>query len=140
MLCAAGRPLSLITWLAVPLLFSSAVLGLTGLAGLLVGAVGREIALSTPVFGAATAVTAVASGTVRWTGAWQRNWLRWPYLATVLTAGVLLGGVEVPVLAVIAIGVPSTVWLSLQCVLERRRSEALAESGEAPTPSGCGYR
>ncbi|QQQ75434.1 hypothetical protein IOD16_30735 [Saccharothrix sp. 6-C] len=134
MFCTVGRPLSLTSWLAVPFLFSIAVLGLTGLGGLLVGAPG-QLALSSPVFGAGVAVGVATSGAVGWTARWQRAWLRWPYLAAVLAVGVLLDGVRVPVAAVVGLGVPVTALLVAQYFLERRRTAALAEAGLAsPTP------
>lgn len=130
MLRVAGRPLSLTIWLTVPLLFSSAVLGLTGLAGLLVGAFGPDVELFSPVFGAATALTVAASGAVAWTAPWQRTWLRWPYPVSVFVGGILVDGVQVPVLAVVVIGVPVIALLLVQCVVERRCSDALA--GQTP--------
>ncbi|MCE6997921.1 hypothetical protein LZG04_24425 [Saccharothrix sp. S26] len=134
MLCTVGRPLPLTTWLAVPFLFSIAVLGLTGLGGLLLGAPGY-LALSSPVFGAGVAVGVATSNAVLWTARWQRAWLRWPYLAAVLAVGVLLDGVRVPVGAVVALGVPVTALLVAQYFHDRRRTAALAEAGlAAPTP------
>ncbi|MFD1151926.1 hypothetical protein [Saccharothrix hoggarensis] len=128
MFCSVGRPLRLTTWLAVPFLFSSAVLGLTGLGGLLLGAPGY-LPLSSPVFGAGVAVGVAASSAVEWTARWQRVWLRWPYLASVLALGVLVDGVRLPVVAVVALGVPVTALLVAQYFLERRRTAALAEAG-----------
>jgi len=132
-LCAAGRPLTLTTWLVLPLLFSTAVLGVAGVGGLLVGAPGH-LALSSPVFGAGVAVGVAASGSVRWTASWQRVWLRWPYLASVLLLGALLDGVRVPVPAVVGLGAPVTALLVGQYFLERRRTAALVEAGTAPAP------
>ncbi|XVS63460.1 hypothetical protein ACQPYE_35180 [Actinosynnema sp. CA-299493] len=134
MFCTVGRPLSLTSWLAVPFLFGIAVLGLTGLGGLLVGAPG-QLVLSSPVFGAGVAVGIATSNAVGWTARWQRAWLRWPYLVAVLAAGVLLDGVRVPVAAVVGLGVPVTALLVAQYFLERRRTAALAEAGlVAPSP------
>lgn len=124
----------LTTWLAVPFLFGIAVLGLTGLGGVLLGAEG-DLTLSSPVFGAGVAVGVATSSSVAWTARWQRSWLRWPYLAAVLALGVLLDGVRVPVAAVVGLGVPVTALLVAQYFLERRRTAALAEAGAAsPTP------
>lgn len=136
MLCTVGRPLPLTTWLAVPFLFSIAVLGLTGLGDLLLGAPGY-LTLSSPVFGAGVAVGVATSGSVLWTARWQRAWLRWPYLAAVLALGVLLHGVRVPVAAVVGIGVPVTVLLVTGYFHERRRTAALAEAGLAPAAPPC---
>ncbi|PSL58462.1 hypothetical protein B0I31_101680 [Saccharothrix carnea] len=134
MLCTVGRPLPLTAWLAVPFLFSIAVLGLTGLGGLLLGAP-AYLVLSSPVFGAGVAVGVAASGTVLWTARWQRVWLRWPYLAAVLAVGVLLDGVRVPVVALVGLGVPVTALLVAQYFHERRRTAELAEAGlAAPSP------
>ncbi|MER5260717.1 hypothetical protein ABTZ99_01375 [Actinosynnema sp. NPDC002837] len=134
MFCTVGRPLSLSSWLAVPFLFSIAVLGLTGLGGLLVGAPGQP-ALSSPVVGAGVAVAVATSGAVGWTARWQRGWLRWPYLTSVLVVGVLLDGVRVPVAAVVGLGVPVVALLVAHYFLERRRTAALVEAGVAsPTP------
>lgn len=136
MLCTVGRPLSLTSWLAVPLLFGIAVLGLTGLGGLLLGAPGQP-ALSSPVFGAGVAVGVATSSSVGWTARWQRTWLRWPYLTSVLALGVFLDGVRVPVAAVVGLGVPVTVLLVAQYFLERRRTAALVEAGAASPSPPC---
>jgi hypothetical protein len=118
----------LTAWLAVPFLFSSAVLGLTGLGGLLLGVPG-SMALSGPVFGAGVAVGIALSNTVVWTARWQRVWLRWPYLASVFVGGLLLDGVRVPVVAVVCLGVPVTALLIAEYFLERRRTAARSEAG-----------
>ncbi|ONI83449.1 hypothetical protein ALI22I_33635 [Saccharothrix sp. ALI-22-I] len=119
-------------WLAVPFLFSAAALGLTGLGWLLVGATGY-LPLSGPVFGAGVAVGVVSSDSVGWTAAWQRVWLRWPYLAALLVAGLLLDGVPVPVVAVVCLGMPVIFVLIAQYFLERRRTAELVEAGLQPT-------
>jgi hypothetical protein len=135
-LCTVGRPLPLTTWLAVPFLFGIAVLGLTGLGGVLLGAAG-DLALSSPVFGAGVAVGVATSNSVVWTARWQRAWLRWPYLAAVLALGVLLDGVRVPVVAVVGLGVPVTALLVAQYFVDRRRTAALTEAGAASPPPPC---
>ena len=129
MLCATGRPLNLTTWIAVPYLFSTAVVGLTGLTGVLLGAFGWTITLSTPVFGAATAVTAAAASSVRWHSTRQRRWLRWTYPTSVLAVGIAVDGVQVPIVLAISLGVPIVGGLISYYVLERRRSTALAAEG-----------
>ncbi|ACU39959.1 hypothetical protein Amir_6152 [Actinosynnema mirum DSM 43827] len=123
-LSSFGRPLALTTWLAVPFVFAGAVLGLSALAGLVLGLPG-DVALSSALLGAATAVTAAASGTVVWTARWQRVWLRWPFLVAVLGAGIALDGVEVPVWAALGLGLPAVVLLVIEVYLERRRTAAL---------------
>ncbi|MFT7840174.1 hypothetical protein Q5530_28865 [Saccharothrix sp. BKS2] len=132
MLCAAGRPLRLTTWLAVPFLFSGAVLGLTGLGGLLVGS-SDPVTLSSPLFGAGVAVAVVASGSVAWTAPWQRTWLRWPYLTGVMCLGTATDGLPVPILPALAIGLPTTTLLVTQYFRERRRTAALSKAGHPPT-------
>jgi hypothetical protein len=114
------------TWLAVPFLFSSAVLGLTGLGGLLLG-VSDPLALSSPLFGTGVAVAVVASGSVTWTARWQRTWLRWPYLVAVMLLGTASDGVEVPLPLALSIGLPTTALLLTHYFRERRRP--------APTPT-----
>ncbi|MGM1061797.1 hypothetical protein [Saccharothrix sp. Mg75] len=130
MLCAAGRPLRLTTWLVLPFLFGGAVLGLTGLGGLLLRAP-WPLALSSPLFGAGAAVTLVASGTVAWTSRRQRTWLRWSYPALVLALGVALDGVLVPLWTGVLVGVPVTALLVAHYVVERRHAPAPAEPGFA---------
>jgi hypothetical protein len=135
-LCAVGRPLRLTTWLAVPFLFASAVLGLVALGGLLLGVTG-PIALSSPLFGAGVAVGAAASSTVTWAASWQRRWLRWPYLASVLLLGVALDGVELPVSAAVCLGLPVTALLLAQYFVERRRTAELTEAGAGVPVTRC---
>ncbi|CCH34597.1 hypothetical protein ABZ816_42380 [Actinosynnema sp. NPDC047251] len=134
MLCASGRPLRVSTWLAVPFLFGSAVLGLTGLAGLLVGAP-RDIALSSPLFGASVAVGAAGSGMVAWRAAWQQVWLRWGYPTGLFGVGIAVDGVRLPVVGVVAVGIPVVVLLVAQYVSERRRT---AESSDEQFAAGRG--
>lgn len=131
MLCAAGSPLRLTTWLAVPFLFSSAVLGLTALGGLLMGAPG-QVTLSSPLFGAGVALGVVASGTVTWTARWQRTWLRWPYLTAVMVLGVALDGLSVPETPALLVGIPVTALLVTYYFRERRRT---ATNPNLSTPS-----
>ncbi|KAA2259422.1 hypothetical protein F0L68_21005 [Solihabitans fulvus] len=135
MLCATRRPLAVSMWLAVPLLFAASVLTLTALAGAALGGLGWHVSLSVAVFGAATAVTAAVSDNVSWAAAWQRRWLRWPYLAVVLAAGVALDGVRLPTPLALAIGMPATVLLVVESVRSRRR---VAEGEDGRLTTGCG--
>ena len=118
--CTPGRPLRLTTWLAVPFLFGSAVLGLIGLTGLLLGGP-RDVTLASPLFGAAVAVGVGSSSAVTWRHDWQRVWLRWGYLTAWLATGVLLDGLHVPAAATTAVGLPVLAFLVAECVAERRR-------------------
>ena len=108
-------------WLAVPFLFSAAVFGLMGSAGL-VTASWTTVPLSPVVSGAGVAVAAAVSGGVRWRRAWQRHWLRWPYLAAVLVFGVLVGAVEVPALVSTVVGLPVLLGLVFQCLVQNDES------------------
>jgi hypothetical protein len=119
-------------WLAVPLAFGSAVLGLTGLFGLLVGATG-DIALSSALFGASVAIGLVGSGGVAWTAPWQRVWLRWGYLAGLMVVGVLVDGLRVPVVGALCVGLPSLGVLIARFLVERRRPP----STTSPTSYFC---
>ncbi|WP_154697403.1 hypothetical protein [Lentzea guizhouensis] len=125
MFCTADRPLSWRVWLAVPFLFSAAVFGLMGSAGL-VSASFASVPLSPVVSGAGVAVAAAVSGGVRWGRRWQRVWVRWPYLGGVLAGGVLVGAVEVPALVAAVVGVPVLLGLVFQCLV--RGDEGAAAS------------
>ncbi|GAA1308265.1 hypothetical protein GCM10009634_72180 [Saccharothrix xinjiangensis] len=109
------------TWLAVPFLFGGAVLGLTGLIGLLVGTAG-PLSLSSPLFGAGVAVAVVASTAVTWTARWQRTWLRWPYLTAVMCLGVATDDLSLPLLPTLLIGLPSLALLITHYFRERHRA------------------
>ncbi|WP_309117575.1 hypothetical protein [Saccharothrix sp.] len=124
------------TWMAMPFLFVSAVLGLTGVAGLVVGAP-RDMGLSVALFGAAAAVGLAGGGMVTWRARWQRVGLRWTYPAGVLGLGIVLDGVRVPVVAVVAVGVPVLLLLVAQYVVERRRASADADERFASSGYGC---
>ncbi|WP_434439346.1 hypothetical protein [Lentzea sp. E54] len=112
-------------WLAVPFLFSAAVFGLMGSAGLLTAS-WTTVPLSPVVTGAGVAVTAAVSGGVRWKRAWQRTWLRWPYLAAVLAFGVLVGAVEIPALASTVVGLPVLLGLVFRCLVQNDESQQTA--------------
>ncbi|TWP53420.1 hypothetical protein FKR81_05545 [Lentzea tibetensis] len=115
MFCAPERPLSLPKWLAVPFLFSAAVYGLIGVAGVVTGTF-SAVPLSVLVSGASVAVAVATSSTVRWHSNRQRTWLRWPYLTAVLAGGVLVSGVEVPAVACALVGLPTLLVLVAQCL------------------------
>ncbi|MFI9818182.1 hypothetical protein [Saccharothrix variisporea] len=126
------------TWMAMPFLFVSAVLGLTGVAGLLVGSTStRDMALSVALFGAGVAVNVVGGGMVAWRWAWQRVVLRWAYPAGVLALGIAVDGVRVPVVAVVVVGVPVLALLVAQYVVERRRTAAESDEPLASSGYGC---
>ena len=113
-------------WLAVPFLFSAAVFGLMGSAGLITASY-ATVPLSPVVSGAGVAVAAAVSGGVRWRRSWQRTWLRWPYLATVLAFGVLVGAVEVPALVTAVVGLPVLLGLVFQCLVQNDESQPASD-------------
>ncbi|KOV84059.1 hypothetical protein ADL03_18465 [Nocardia sp. NRRL S-836] len=110
-------------WLAVPFLFSAAVLGLMGSAGLVTASY-ATVPLSPVVSGAGVAVAAAVSAGVRWPKAWHRHWVRWPYLAAVLAFGVLVGALEVPALVTAVLGVPVLLGLVFQCLVQQDESRS----------------
>ncbi|SDN94103.1 hypothetical protein [Lentzea jiangxiensis] len=126
MFCVAERPTSPLLWLAVPFLFSAAVLGLMGSAGLLTAA-WTTVPLSPVVTGAGVAVAAATSGSVRWKRTWQRTWFRWAYLAAVLAVGVLVGAVEIPALVTTVVGVPVLLGLVFQCLVQNDENRRTAD-------------
>ncbi|WP_112262129.1 hypothetical protein [Lentzea terrae] len=113
-------------WLAVPFLFSAAVFGLMGSAGLITAS-WTTVPLSPVVSGAGVAVAAAVSGGVRWRRSWQRTWLRWPYLVAVLTFGVLVGAVEVPALVTAVVGLPVLLGLVFQCLVQNDENQAASD-------------
>ncbi|MEV6718487.1 hypothetical protein AB0M48_41330 [Lentzea sp. NPDC051208] len=125
MFCTAERPMNQHLWLGVPFLFSAAVFGLMGSAGLLTAS-WTTVPLSPVVSGAGVAVAAAVSGGVRWRRGWQRTWLRWPYLAAVLALGVVVGAVEVPVLAATVVGMPVLLALVFQLLVQNDENRQAA--------------
>nr|BFE48486.1 hypothetical protein GCM10017745_19130 [Saccharothrix mutabilis subsp. capreolus] len=123
-------------WLTMPFLFVSAVLGLTGVAGLVSGAT-RDVGLSVALFGAAVAVLVAGGGMVAWRSRRQRLVLRWGYPAAVLALGIGVDGVRVPVVAVVVVGVPVLLFLVGQYVVERRRTAAAGDESFASSGYGC---
>ncbi|MBM7776519.1 hypothetical protein JOD54_006723 [Actinokineospora baliensis] len=122
MLRALGRPLSPVAWLAVPVLFTLAVLGLTALGGLLLGA-SWTVSLSSGLLGAAAGLTVVLAPSVTWWSNTQRTLLALPYPAAVFCAGLALHGITVPTGLAVSIGVPAAVVL-------------IATATESPRASG----
>ncbi|USX51246.1 hypothetical protein [Lentzea sp. HUAS12] len=116
MFCTLERPMDQRVWLVLPFVFSSAVFGLMGAAGLLTAS-WSSVPLSPVVSGAGVAVAAAVSGGVRWRRSWQRTWLRWPWLAVVFGAGVVAGAVEVPAMAATVVGLPVLLGLVFQCLV-----------------------
>ncbi|GAA3036615.1 hypothetical protein [Actinokineospora globicatena] len=125
---ALGRPLSPVAWLAVPVLFTLSVLGLTALGGLLLGA-SWPVTLSSGLLGAAAAVTVALGPSVTWWSTAQRAALALPYPVAVFGAGLALHGVAVPSGLAMSLGIPATVALV---------AAATTESPRASGPRGLG--
>ncbi|MEU5693606.1 hypothetical protein [Actinosynnema sp. NPDC020468] len=113
------------TWLVVPFAFALSVLGLVSI---LTAALGdfSPVGLSAIHVAAGVAVAAACADHVAWPVA---RWLRWAYLAAVLTAGVLLDGVRVPLVVALLLGVPVLLSLVRAYVVERRRTRSDHTSG-----------
>ncbi len=120
--CSPPRPLPLVVWLFVPVLFAATVLGLLGAACLALDVGEGTQPLSAPLFGAAAAVTAALHSGVQW-GRRSRLRLvaRW-YPALVLVGGIALSWLTVPDLLAIAIGGPAAVVAVALCVWEHQLS------------------
>jgi len=102
--CAVRKPLPLLSWVALPVVFTAVVLGLTSLGQLLLGSPGDTI-LTSAHMGTAAAVTAMVGYSIEWPPGWGR--LNWPYAFVVFVAGVFLHGLTVPAFLAIGAGVPS---------------------------------
>jgi hypothetical protein len=115
-----GQPLPVRAWLAIPVLFAAAVLGLVAVLKVLIDA-DWQATLSSALCGAAAAVTALID--VRpesWST--KRRWmLRLGYPAGVFGVGLLLGGITIPTPTAIAIGLPALGTLVLLCRQDRSR-------------------
>ena len=120
--CSPPRPLPLAVWLAVPVLFAAAVLGLLGAACLALGVGDGTQPLSAPVFGAAAAVTAALHSGVAWGGHVRLRRIACGYPALVLACGIGLSWLAVANLVAIAIGAPAAVAAVALCVWEHQLS------------------
>jgi hypothetical protein len=121
----ARRPLTIVAWLAVPLLFAAAVLGLTGLGGVLLDA-DWQVTLSAALWGPAAAVTAVLAFGVEWKVRWQRWGLGVGYPLVVFSAGLILNDVSLPPSVAIVIGLPAVVLLLVILARERNKVVPIA--------------
>ncbi|WP_051386100.1 hypothetical protein [Actinokineospora inagensis] len=125
-----GRPLAQVVWLAVPVLFTAAVLGLTALGGLLLGA-SWPVPLSSGLLGAAAAVTAALAPSVTWWSTAHRTALAVPYPAAVFGTGLLVDGVAVPIGVAVLIGLPAAAALVLAATAESPRTSGARGLGES---------
>jgi hypothetical protein len=112
-----GRPLPLRAWLAIPVLFAAAVLGLTALIGVLLDA-RWHTTLSSALFGSAAAVTALIGVGPEWPRC-RQVCVRLGYPAAVMTAGLLCGGRAVPTPVAILVGLPALGTLGYLCRQDR---------------------
>lgn len=112
-----GRPLPLAAWLAVPVLFATAVLGLTAILGLLLDAE-WQATLSPALFGAAAAVTGLIDVGSEWPRG-RKVAARLAYPAALFTTGLVIGGVAVPTPVAILLGLPALVTLGYLCRQEQ---------------------
>ncbi|WP_018685650.1 hypothetical protein [Actinokineospora enzanensis] len=131
---AEGYPLPVSVWLAAPVLFTAAVLGLTALGGLLLAA-SWQVTLCVGQFGAAAAVTAGLVPKVGWPSGWLRAALALPYPVAWFAAGLLVGPVAVPTSWALTVGVPVAVLLAVAGTTEspRARWGARGLGGSNPT-------
>ena len=121
----ARRPLTIPAWLAVPPLFATAVLGLTGLGGVLLDADWR-VTLSAALFGPAAAVTAVLAHGVEWKARWQRLWIGLGYPLVVFSCGLVLNDVSLPPALAMVTGIPALIILVVVVARDRNKVVPIA--------------
>jgi hypothetical protein len=112
--------MSVLTWLATPVLFTASVLGLIGLGGVLLDADWR-VALSSALLGPAAAVTVLLAGFVEWRTVRCRWCLGLGYPALVFVAGLPLGDVTLSSPVALALGMPALTVLGVLMRRERNR-------------------
>jgi hypothetical protein len=108
-----GRPLPLHAWLATPVLFAAAVLGVTATLRLLLAAE-WQATLSPALFGAAAAVTALISVGAGWSR-WRKVCVRLGYPTALFAVGLAVGGGPVPTGLAILVGLPALVTIGYLC-------------------------
>lgn len=116
----AHRPVSVLTWLASPVLFTAAALGLMGLGRLLLDADWR-VALSSALFGSAAAVTALLAAFVEWRTIRCRWCLGLGYPGLVFVTGLMLSDITLPPPMALVLGVPALIVLGVLIRRERNR-------------------
>ncbi len=125
MLTHVGRSLPLRAWLAVPILFAAAVLGLTAVIGVLLDA-DWQATLSAVLFGTAAAVTALIGVGVEWSR-YCRVCLRIAYPAAVFATGLLLGERPVPTPVAVLDGLPALVTLVILCRQDNQEDSVVVD-------------
>jgi hypothetical protein len=108
----------------VPLLFAAAVLGLTGLGGVLLDADWR-VTLSSALWGPAAAVTAVLAHGVDWKINWQRWSLGLGYPLIVFAAGLVLNDVSLPPPIAMVAGLPALITLVVVLVRDHKKAVSI---------------
>ena len=111
---APGRPLPVGAWLAVPVLFATAVLGLVAVLGVLIDAQ-WQATMSSALCGAAAAVTALIDVHPEHWPRRRRRGVRIAYPTAIFVTGLVFGGFAVPTWLAIAIGLPALVTLVIMC-------------------------
>jgi hypothetical protein len=111
-------PLPIAAWLAIPMLFAAAVLGITAILGLLLGSV-WQVTLSPALFGAAAAVTGLIGVGAEWPRC-RKVCVRLAYPAALFAVGLVMGGPPVPTGVAILVGLPALATLVYLCRQERQ--------------------
>lgn len=113
-----AQRLSVATWLALPVLVITAVVGLTA-------AVIHTTTLAAPLFGVAGGLVLALGDDVRWRSARQRRALRLPYGLAIPLIGPLLDDLVLPCPIAVPLGVVSLVLLGAICVAVARSATPL---------------
>ncbi|WP_146241368.1 hypothetical protein [Actinokineospora spheciospongiae] len=115
--------------MSAPVLFTAAVLGLTGAGGLVLRAT-WAVTLSSWLGGAAAAVATALAGSVNWRSPVQRVALSVGYPAGLLGLGLVSDAVAVPLGAAAAVGIPAAAVLVV-LVVRQLMSESASEARHA---------
>ena len=118
-----GRPLPLLAWLAVPILFVAAVLGVTAILGVLLAA-DWQATLSPALFGSAAAVTGLIGVGREWPTC-RTVCVRVGYPAALFGVGLAIGGAPVPTPVGILVGLPALATVGYLCRQEQRPRESV---------------
>jgi hypothetical protein len=119
--CAVRRPFPLLAWIAVPWLFTAAVLGLTSLGEFLLG-MPADTMVTSAHLGAAAGVTVVVGFSMEWPSTRWRG-IRWGYALVVFAAGIVVHGTVLPPGVALVAGLPSAAILARITWLHRFSTE-----------------
>ena len=122
------RPFPLPLWVALPVLFTAAVVGLTSLAATLLNRP-ADVVLTSAHLGAAAAVTLTVGLSIEWRP--KLRAARWAYPLAIFVLGLAVHGVDVPSVPCMAIGLPSTAVLARVAYAYRSSKDDLV-SGLTP--------